>query len=67
MKRTLILAAATAAATVVAAAPADAQRWNDRVGAPLAIPGSMAVTPTRSTCRASLANAKSAYVRSISR
>jgi hypothetical protein len=30
MKRTLILAAATAAATVVAAAPADAQRWNDR-------------------------------------
>ena len=32
MKRTLILAAATAAATVVAMAPADAQqwRWNDR-------------------------------------
>lgn len=30
MNRTLILAAATAAATVVAAAPADAQRWNDR-------------------------------------
>jgi len=30
MKRTLILAAATVAATVVAAAPADAQRWNDR-------------------------------------
>ena len=30
MKRTLILAAATAAATVVAAAPADAQRWNER-------------------------------------
>lgn len=32
MKRTLILAAATAAATVVATAPADAQqwRWNDR-------------------------------------
>jgi hypothetical protein len=30
MKRTFILAAATAAATVVAAAPADAQRWNDR-------------------------------------
>ena len=30
MKRTLILAAATAAATVATAAPADAQRWNDR-------------------------------------
>jgi len=30
MKRTFILVAATAAATVVAAAPADAQRWNDR-------------------------------------
>ena len=30
MKRTLILAAATAAVTVVAAARADAQRWNDR-------------------------------------
>ena len=30
MKRTLILAAATAAATITAAAPAEAQRWNDR-------------------------------------
>lgn len=29
MKRTLILAAAAAAGTVVAAAPADAQRWNN--------------------------------------
>ena len=30
MKRTLILAAATAAATITAAAPAEAQHWNDR-------------------------------------
>jgi hypothetical protein len=30
MTRTLILAAAGAAATLAAAAPADAQRWNDR-------------------------------------
>ena len=30
MTHTLILAAATAAATLTAAAPADAQRWNDR-------------------------------------
>jgi hypothetical protein len=30
MTRTFILAAASAAATIAAAAPADAQRWNDR-------------------------------------
>lgn len=30
MTRTLILAAATAAATITAAVPAEAQRWNDR-------------------------------------
>lgn len=65
MTRTLILAAATAAATLAAVAPAYAQqwRWNDRGWRTIGYTASMAATATPSRFPAAPGSRRSACAR----